>query len=107
MNCRIAAAIIASIVAVSPAQAGTITDLGVVGTTYPIAEPDMLAELQGQTASNEHTRKQWIEEVRTFQPTNLHKLPPATADRVYQVDMTYTLNRNRTDADGKIIYPKG
>ncbi|WP_319549527.1 hypothetical protein [Desulfogranum marinum] len=107
MNCRIATAIICSIVAVSSAQAGTITNLGVVGTTYPIAESDILAELRGQVAKNNHARKQWCEQIKTYQPADLHNLPLATTDRTFQVDMTYSLNRDLTDADGKLIYPKG
>lgn len=107
MNYKIAVAIICSIVAQGPTLAGTIINLGVVGTTYPIAEPDMLAELQGQVAKNNHARKQWHEQIKTYQPADLHNLPRATTDRTFQVDMTYTLNRDLTDADGKLIYPKG
>ncbi len=107
MNYKIAVAIICSIVVQDPSQAGTIIKLGVVGTTYSIAEPDMLSQLQGQVAKNDHARKQWLEQIKTYQPADLHNLPQATTDRTFQVDMTYTLNRDLTDADGKLIYPKG
>lgn len=107
MNCKIAAIIIIAIAAVNSAQGRTITYLGVVGTTYPIVEPDMLADLQKQVLRNKEARKQWVEQIKTYQPADLQALPQATADRTYQVDMTYTLSRNLTDADGKTIYPKG
>jgi len=106
VSCKIAAILIAASVVAGPAQGQTITNLGVVGTTYPIAEPDMLADLQEQVRRNKEARKQWVEQIKTYQPADLQALPQATADRTYQVDMTYTLNRNLTDADGKIIYPK-
>lgn len=107
MNCKIAAAILWSIVAVSTVQAGTIRNLGVVGATYSIPEPSILADLQGQVAKNNHAKQQWHEQIKTYQPGELYNLPQATTDRTYQVDMTYTLNRDLTDADGKLIYPKG
>ena len=45
--------------------------------------------------------------IKNYQPANLFALPRATADRTFLVDMTYTLDRDLVDADGKIIYPRG
>ena len=79
--------------------------LETVGKTYPIVEPDILEELRQkatgvdlETLRDQHDR---------YQPSNLHKLPHAAVDRVFTVDMTYTLDHNIQDEDGRLLYPHG
>jgi len=39
-------------------------------------------------------------------PKDLVDLPAAGENKVFHVDMTYTLKEDITGADGKVIYPK-
>jgi conjugal transfer pilus assembly protein TraW len=85
-----------------------INNLGVVGETYPIAEPDVVAELKEATAiKNRFRDDEFFERMKIYQPEDLHHLSRATRDRTFLVDMTYTLERDLLDGDGKVIYPKG
>jgi len=87
---------------------GMIKNLGVVGKTYPIVEPDVMAELKEQTAQKGRINdNDFLERMKTYQPEDLHHLPRATEDRTFLVDMTYTLDRDLLDGDGKVIYPRG
>lgn len=108
MNCK-AILIVISILFVSAFAQATVTkNLGQVGTTYPVVEPDILAELKQQAAhKGELSKKQMLDRMRNYQPAALHSLPSAKADKKFLVDMTYTLDRDLTDADGKILYPRG
>lgn len=86
-------------------------DLGVVGATYPIAEPDALAEIEERAAKTDWSKfinKDKIEKtIKNFKPPGLVKLPRAAQTRTYHVDMTYTLDYDIPDGRGGIIYPKG
>ncbi|HBG19762.1 MAG TPA: hypothetical protein DDY32_10955 [Desulfobulbaceae bacterium] len=81
--------------------------LGIVGRTFPIVEPDLLAELRESSLQFEQSREEWLARIKNYQPANLHLLPRAAADRTFLVDMRYVLDRDLTDANGNIIYPKG
>ncbi|EKD37930.1 MAG: hypothetical protein ACD_75C00934G0001 [uncultured bacterium] len=81
--------------------------LGIVGRTFPIVEPDLLAELRESSSQFEQSREELLAQIKNYQPANLHPLPRATADRTFLVDMRYILDRDLTDAHGNIIYPKG
>lgn len=81
--------------------------LGTVGRTYPIVEPDLLAELRESSSQFEQSREELLARIKNYKPANLHPLPRAAADRTFLVDMRYTLDRDLTDAHGNIIYPKG
>ena len=79
--------------------------LETVGRTYPIVEPDILEELRQNATGidvdalrDQHDR---------YQPSNLHKLPRAAADRVFTVDMTYTLDHDIQDEQERLLYPRG
>lgn len=80
-------------------------DLGRFGKVYPIVEPNLIEELQRKAPPID------LEQIRkdheTYQPQNLVKLPKTTADGSFQVDMTYTLDHDITDAQGNILYKKG
>jgi conjugal transfer pilus assembly protein TraW len=87
---------------------GAIKNLGVVGKTYPVVEPDVLAELKEEAArENRFGDNAFLERMKTYQPEDIHNLPQATMDRTFLVDMTYTLERDLLDGDGKVIYPRG
>ena len=80
-------------------------DLGRFGKVYPIVEPNLIEELQRKAPPVD------LEQIRkdheTYQPENLVKLPKTKADGSFQVDMTYTLDHDITDAQGNILYKKG
>lgn len=103
----VATAAVVALFLATPALA-TVKDLGTVGRTYPVVEPDGMAEIQ-QTSERmkEFQGEMLAERIKNYQPANLHPLPRATADRTFLVDMTYTLDRDLADSDGKVIYPKG
>jgi len=82
------------------------TRLEDVGNTkYPIIETDLLEELRQKATRidvealrNAHDR---------YQPANLHSLPRASADRVFTVDLTSTLDHDIKDVQGNLLYPQG
>lgn len=87
----------------SPAQA-EIKDLGTIGETYQIVEDDIVAELREQ--ANRLALPGELQ-TRSYQPANLQALPRATENRNFLVDMTYTLDHDLKDKNGKVIYPRG
>ena len=109
MNCKFLLLLTAIFIVWSANQAfGMIKNLGVVGETYPIAESDVVAELKEEAARKNHFGDdEFLERMKTYQPADIHYLPRATMDRTFLVDMTYTLERDLLDGDGKVIYPKG
>jgi len=87
-------------------QAAVIKNLGTVGETFFVKEPDILAELKQRAVANQ-SREQMLDQIKNYQPAGLHTLPRAKSDKTFQVAMTYTLDRDLLDGDGKIIYPMG
>jgi len=90
-------------------------DLGSFGKTYPITEPDFLAEIQDiakqKMASGEWKRlevearergKRYFE--RPPAVTGLH---PATKGRVRRFDPSILLSEDIRDADGRLIFAAG
>jgi conjugal transfer pilus assembly protein TraW len=105
--CRIFPILIFVVLVSGPAS-GAIKDLGVVGKSYPVVEPDVVAELKEEAArKNRFGDDAFLERMKTYQPEDIHNLPRATMDRTFLVDMTYTLDRDLLDGDGKVIYPRG
>jgi len=92
--------------AVNPAF-GVIKNFGTVGETYPVVEPDILAELRADARQHQPTREEIVQKVRTYQPRNLQPLPRATQNRTFLADMTYTFKKDIVDGKGNIIYPRG
>lgn len=106
--------ICASLILCSFALAGTRTELQ-LGQSYDFAERDILELI------NEHIRKnkdsfgkkaqemseKGKENAKNYKPKDLKPLEPATEDRVFYPNLTYTLNEDIKGADGKIIYQKG
>ncbi len=92
----------------SPMGAQAITELEPAGAVYPVVEPDVRIEIKQKAAQKwEQQKKEYQEKIHTYQPANLQQLPKAEQDRSFTVDMTYTLDRDLTDKDGKVLYPKG
>lgn len=112
MNCRLSFISVISIISlvfvITPVW-GIVIDLGVVGKTYPIVEPDIFAELKQKAAQADRSKnkKYILKQMRDYQPVDLYNLPRATVDATKMVDMTFTLDRDLVDQDGKVIYPRG
>lgn len=89
-------------------------DLGQLGKTYPIIEPDlidtikaMLAEKQANgelDALHDDLRENGKEYVR--RPPG-KPLPRATVYRAFAIDPTYTLANDIKDAEGRMLYKAG
>ncbi|MBM9514067.1 hypothetical protein [Desulfogranum marinum] len=91
-----------------PTVASAMTDLGQVGEVYPVVEPDVRVEMQQKAVEGwEKKKKEYLEKVRTYQPFDLYPLPRAKEERSFAVDMSYTLDQDVKDKDGKILYPQG
>ena len=79
--------------------------LGRYGSVYDIAEPDMFNEIKSKIKPLN------VDEMRksssTFQPKNIVKLPKATANTVFYVDMSYAIDHNIVDGNGNVLYKKG
>jgi len=91
-----------------PLGAQATTELEPAGAVYPVAEPDIRIDIKHKAAQKwEQQKKKHQEKIDDYQPANLHQLPRAEQNRSFAVDMTYTLDRDLTDKDGKILYPKG
>jgi len=89
-------------------------DLGRFGTTYGIAEKDIITEIEKRASETDWQGKFESEKDRLRKEAGIASmpLPPAEKDRSYYVDMTYTLDKNipKVDTSGKItgvLYSKG
>lgn len=90
-------------------------ELGVVGPTYDIAEPDLLEVIQSRLGRMEKTgelaRKQG--EYRDHvvgaieKPKPVPGLKATTAKRTYFIDPTWTLDRDIRSADGALLFARG
>ena len=90
-------------------------DLGVWGTTYPIAEEDLrefiykrLNVLQ-QNGELEKMKQTFIKNVteHTLRPTPVSGLTTTDQPKTFFYDPTFILNRNIEDADGNVLFPIG
>ena len=99
------------LLALPAAVEAAIHDLGTFGATYSIAEKDALAEIRERASQIDWTkyfnRKRMAEAVKNYRPDNIARLPRATENRTFTVDMTYTLEFDIPDGKGGILYPKG
>jgi conjugal transfer pilus assembly protein TraW len=90
---------------------GHAKDLGIAGTTYPIVEQDMLAEMLEKARHVDWEKaidkERAAKAIKKFKPRGIRNLPRAADDRTFQVDMTYTLEADITDREGSVLYPKG
>lgn len=107
-------AIAVCILALGTTTAGAL-DSGVIGPTYDIAEPHLLAfieqRLREKAASGElqrleqATRARGVDTVR--HPAPVIGLSTTTAKRTFYFDPTYVLNRNVHDAQGRLMFAAG
>ena len=85
--------------------------LGPIGRVYQIAEPDALAEIRDAAARLDMQATIGPQLARTkiqhFRPDTLHSLPSAKTDKVFQVNMSYTLESDIPDGRGGVLYPQG
>ncbi|WP_319548526.1 hypothetical protein [Desulfogranum marinum] len=89
-------------------EAQAITELEPAGPVYVIVEPDIRNEIKQEVAQRWKQQKdKYQEKIHNYQPKKLQRLPRAESDRSFTVDMTYTQDRDLTDRDGKVLYPKG
>jgi len=86
-------------------------DLGTAGATYPIAEKDALREIEERAKEVDWEKafdtKRMKERIRDYRPEGMETLPAAREDRVFTVDMTWTLDFDIPDGKGGILYPRG
>ncbi len=85
------------------------------GQTWPYAEQNALDEiqvtLQREKPQIEKRLKESSDEAKkrleSYVAPNVHPLPRAQEDKVFLVDMRYTLDRDITNQDGSVIFKKG
>lgn len=78
-----------------------------IGRTWPIAEPDALAEIEGKAATLPPNMAAKFGPRSSWSAMRAATLAPATMDRVRTVIPFYTLPFDITLPDGKMLYPKG
>ena len=95
-------------------KAGAV-DLGTLGPTYEIAEPHLLAFIERRLREKERSgelqrlaeaaRARGIDTVR--QPPPVEGLRTTERPRTFYVDPTFTLDRNITDPQGRLMFAAG
>jgi conjugal transfer pilus assembly protein TraW len=90
-------------------------DLGTLGPTYGIAEPHLLADIEKRLREKERSgelqrlmdeaRARGIDAVR--QPAPVEGLRATETARSFYVDPSFTLDRNVTDAGGRLLFAAG
>jgi conjugal transfer pilus assembly protein TraW len=78
-----------------------------IGRTWPIAEPDALAEIEAKVATLPHDMRKQYGSRRRWSALKAAALPPAPVDRVRKVIPFYTLEFDIQLPDGRVVYPKG
>lgn len=104
-----------AIFALLGAAAARAVDLGTLGPTYGIAEPHLLADIEKRLREKERSgelqrlmdeaRARGIAAVR--QPTPVEGLRATETARSFYVDPSFTLDRNVTDASGRLLFAAG
>ena len=87
----------------SPAYA---KNLGTIGTTYLIVEPDLVEEVKARI-DKEKMAKIIEEHRQNYKAKDIYALPAAKRDRTFFVDMTYTLDHDIPGENGEIMYKRG
>lgn len=104
----------ASLVALIASCNATAKDLGVIGNTYPVIERDLIEviheRIQQKTESGELDA---LHQGMTDRSKEYARRPPGVAlpraqeYRAIEVNPLYTLEKDITDADGKILFKAG
>lgn len=86
-------------------------DIIVLGRTYDIVEPDVYDEIMERVKQVDWKRilnpEEMLKKVKSWKPDKLVNLPYASKDRVFSVNLTWTLPHDIKDINGNIIYPRG
>lgn len=91
-----------------PKGGHSVIELEPAGPVFPIVEPDVRSEIKQEVAQRWRQQKEeYLEKIHTYQPDNLQQLPRAERARSFTVDMTYNLDHDLKDKNGRILYPKG
>lgn len=85
------------------------------GQTWPFAEKNAIQELQEIAerdkdiinARMDKAKKEAAEKVKKYKAPNTTKLLRTTKKEVFYPDMSYELERDIRDAQGRLLYPKG
>lgn len=90
-------------------------DLGVIGPTHPIAEPHLLEDIERRLRDKQRSgeldrlveaaRQRGAAAVRT--PLPVEGLRTTEHARTFHVDPSFTLDRNISDARGRLLFPAG
>ena len=99
----IAVLLLASALVASAARAGTST----IGRTWPIAEPDALAEIEARVSRQPANLAAKFGPRSGWGAMKAASLAQATTDRVRTVIPFYTLPEEIRLPDGRLLYPKG
>ncbi|MCL2791231.1 MAG: hypothetical protein FWD79_11435 [Desulfobulbus sp.] len=92
-------------VVASATQALAMTRLETAGRTYPIVEQDIREAFKQKATSIDLDAL--LDTHKRYQPANLHPLPRASSDRVFSVELTYSLDHDIRDSQGHLLYPQG
>ena len=103
-NCKVFIFIL--IFGLLPVSLASGKNLGAIGRTYPIEEPDLVEEITA-AIDYEKLARVMAEQRRNYQAKDIHALPTVKRDRKFLVDMTYTLDHDIPGENGQIMYPRG
>lgn len=111
---RAATSLLVAALLIVGGKAGAV-DLGTIGPTYEIGEPHLLAFIERRLREKERSgelqrlaeaaRARGIETVR--QPPPVEGLRTTERPRTFYVDPSFTLDRNITDPQGRLIFAAG
>lgn len=102
-SATIALLLLASIVVAASAHAATST----IGRTWPIAEPDALAEIEARTAKLPPDMRAKYGPRSSWSAMKAASLAPATKSQTRSVVPFYTLDTEIRLPTGELLYPKG
>jgi len=101
-----AVAVAAALTAAAPSAGGSAAR-STIGRTWPIAEPDALAEIEAKVATLPRDMTKAFGPRDKWSALKAAPLGVASADRVRSVVPFYTLDFDITLPEGKTLYPKG
>jgi conjugal transfer pilus assembly protein TraW len=88
------------------ASSGQIKNIGTIGSTYPVIEPDLAEEVRARI--NKVKMARIMDEHRqNYKAKDIYALPTAKRDRIFFVDMTFTLDHDIPGENGEIMYKRG
>jgi len=95
------------VASVAHAQNATIGRESTIGRTWPIAEPDAMAEIEARAAQQPPNMAEKFGPRSGWSALKGATLATAREDRVRHVVPFYTLDTEIRLTDGKLLYPKG